>query len=77
MAQVIDPVLGIFWGIMSHSVVNMDSELLISLVPIMYDPDWSGMRVGCYSFVCCIQIQWTGGGLLWRCLWESRLGFSW
>ena len=62
MAQVIDLFLGIFWCIMSHSVVNMESDMLIYLVPIMYDPDWSGMRVGCYSFVCCIQVRWNGGG---------------
>ena len=39
VAQVVDPVLGIVGYIMSNSVGNMESELLVSLVPVMYDPD--------------------------------------
>ena len=54
MAQVVDPVLGIFRAIMSHSVGNMESEFLVSLVPVMYDPDWGGGRDVCNSFVCCV-----------------------
>ena len=39
MAQVVDPVLGIVGAIMSHSVGNVEYDLLVLLVPVMYEPD--------------------------------------